>query len=85
MNKDDTKESIFAFISIVIVIILICSVMSCSNIETALEIPQHIRERIMETENTYIIDVKYLVWNDITESYEWEYYSDYNYALLEKR
>ena len=85
MNKDDTKESIFAFISIVIVIILICSVMSCSSIETALEIPQHIRERIMETENTYIIDVKYLVWNDITESYEWEYYSDYNYALMDKR
>jgi len=54
--------------------------MSCSNVETALEIPQHIRQRIMETENTYIIDVKYLVWNDITESYEWEYYSDYNYT-----
>ena len=81
MNKDDTKESIFAFISVIIVMILICSVMSCSNVETALEIPQHIRQRIMETENTYIIDVKYLVWNDITESYEWEYYSDYHYGL----
>ena len=26
-----------------------------------------------------------LVWNDITESYEWEHYSDYNYTLMSKR
>ena len=61
--------------------IAIFSVMSCSNLETAIEIPQHIQQRILETENTYIVDVKYLVWNDMLESYEWEHYSDFNYEL----
>ena len=86
--KDGEKEEIKIFtsaIAIILFTLLIFSVMSCSNVETALEIPQHIQQRILETENTYIIDVKYLVWNDILESYEWEYYSDYNYTLMSKR
>ena len=82
--KDEKQEEIKIFtssIAIILFTLLIFSVMSCSNIETALEIPQHIRQRIMETENTYVIDVKYLVWNDIVNEYEWEYYSDFNYDL----
>ena len=85
MNKDDNRESFYAFISVIILVVLISMTVSCSNVETALDIPQHIRERILETENTYIVDVRYLVWNDITESYEWEHYSDYNYTLMSKR
>jgi len=65
--------------------VLLCLSTGCSNVRTALEIPQHIQQRILDTENTYIVDVKYLVWNDITESYEWEYYSDYNYTLTSRR
>ena len=86
--KDGEKEEIKIFtsaIAIILFTLLIFSVMSCSNVETALEIPQHIQQRILETENTYIVDVKYLVWNDMLESYEWEYYSDYNYTLMSKR
>ena len=86
--KDEEQEEVKIFTSAVAIILftlLIFSVMSCSNVETALEIPQHIQQRILDTENTYIVDVKYLVWNDITESYEWEYYSDYNYTLMSKR
>ena len=85
MNKDDNKERKYAFISIVVLMVLLCLSTGCSNVESALEIPQHIQQRILDTENTYIVDVKYLVWNDITESYEWEYYSDYNYTLMSKR
>ena len=85
MNKDDNKERKYSFISLVILIILMSLTIGCSNVETALEIPQHIQQRILETENTYIVDVRYLVWNDITESYEWEHYSDYNYTLMSKR
>ena len=67
-------------------VLLVCvATTGCSSVRTALEIPQHIQQRILDTENTYIVDVKYLVWNDITESYEWEYYSDYNYTLMSKR
>ena len=79
--KDEEKEEAkiaVTVLSIITFILMMCLIMSCSNVETALEIPQHIRQRIMETENTYIVDVKYLVWNDMLESYEWEYYSDYN-------
>jgi len=80
--KDEEQEEVKIFTSALAIILfmcLMCSVfMSCSNIETALEIPQHIQQRILETENTYMIDVKYLVWNDMLEGYEWEYYSDYN-------
>tara|TARA_R110000787_G_scaffold2658_3_gene10314 strand:+ start:525 stop:788 length:264 start_codon:yes stop_codon:yes gene_type:complete len=86
--KDEDKEEVKIFtsaIAIILFTLLIFSVMSCSNVETSLDIPQHIRERILETENTYIVDVRYLVWNDITESYEWEHYSDYNYTLMSKR
>ena len=86
--KDEEQEEVKIFtsaIAIILFTLLICSVMSCSNVESALEIPQHIQQRILDTENTYIVDVKYLVWNDITESYEWEYYSDYNYTLMSKR
>jgi hypothetical protein len=86
--KDEEKEEVKIFtsaIAIILFTLLISSVMSCSNVETALDIPQHIRERILETENTYIVDVRYLVWNDITESYEWEHYYDYNYTLMSKR
>jgi len=86
--KDEEQEEVKIFtsaIAIILFTLLICSVMSCSNMVTALEIPQHIQQRILDTENTYIVDVKYLVWNDITESYEWEYYSDYNYTLMSKR
>lgn len=85
MNKDDNKERKYSFISLVILIILMSLTIGCSNVETALEIPQHIQQRILDTENTYIVDVRYLVWNDITESYEWEHYSDYNYTLMSKR
>ena len=81
MNKDDNKESLMAFISVAILMVLLVMSTSCSNVTTALEIPQHIQQRIMETENTYVIDVKYLVWNDMLESYEWEHYSDFNYEL----
>jgi hypothetical protein len=81
MNKDDDKESFYAFISIIVLMALISMTVSCSNVTTALEIPQHIQQRILETENTYMVDVKYLVWNDMLESYEWEYYSDFNYDL----
>ena len=86
--KDEEREEVKIFtsaIAIILFTLLIFSVMSCSNVETSLDIPQHIRERILETENTYIVDVRYLVWNDITESYEWEHYSDYNYTLMSKR
>ena len=86
--KDEEREEAKIFtsaIAIILFTLLIFSVMSCSNVETSLDIPQHIRERILETENTYIVDVRYLVWNDITESYEWEHYSDYNYTLMSKR
>ena len=86
--KNEEQEEVKIFTSAVAIILftlLIFSVMSCSNVETALDIPQHIRERILETENTYIVDVRYLVWNDVTESYEWEHYSDYNYTLMSKR
>ena len=82
--KDEDKEEVKIFtsaIAIILFTLLIYSVMSCSNVETPLEIPQHIQQRIMETENTYVIDVKYLVWNDMLESYEWEHYSDFNYEL----
>ena len=82
--KDGEKEEIKIFtsaIAIILFTLLIFSVMSCSNVETALEIPQHIQQRILETENTYIVNVKYLVWNDMLESYEWEHYSDFNYEL----
>ena len=82
--KDEEQEEIKIFtsaIAIILFTLLIFSVMSCSNVETALEIPQHIQQRILETENTYIVDVKYLVWNDMLESYEWEHYSDFNYEL----
>ena len=85
-NEEQEEVKIFtSAIAIILFTLLICSVMSCSNVESALEIPQHIQQRILDTENTYIVDVKYLVWNDITESYEWEYYSDYNYTLMSKR
>ena len=85
-EKEQEEVKIFtSAIAIILFTLLIFSVMSCSNVETSLDIPQHIRERILETENTYIVDVRYLVWNDITESYEWEYYSDYNYTLMSKR
>ena len=82
--KDEEREEAKIFtsaIAIILFTLLIFSVMSCSNVETALEIPQHIQQRILETENTYIVDVKYLVWNDMLESYEWEHYSDFNYEL----
>ena len=82
--KDEDKEEVKIFtsaIAIILFTLLIFSVMSCSNVETALEIPQHIQQRILETENTYVIDVKYLVWNDIVNEYEWEHYSDFNYEL----
>ena len=82
--KDEEKEEIKIFtsaIAIILFTLLIFSVMSCSNVETAIEIPQHIQQRILETENTYMVDVKYLVWNDMLESYEWEHYSDFNYEL----
>jgi len=82
--KDEEQEEIKIFtsaIAIILFTLLIFSVMSCSNVTTALEIPQHIQQRIMETENTYVIDVKYLVWNDMLESYEWEHYSNFNYEL----
>ena len=81
MNKDDNKESFYAFISVIILVVLISMTVSCSNVVTAIEIPQHIQQRILETENTYMVDVKYLVWNDMLESYEWEHYSDFNYEL----
>ena len=81
MNKDDNRESFYAFISVIILVVLISMTVSCSNVVTAIEIPQHIQQRILETENTYMVDVKYLVWNDMLESYEWEYYSDFNYDL----
>jgi hypothetical protein len=81
MNKDDDKESFYAFISIIVLMALISMTVSCSNVTTALEIPQHIQQRILETENTYMVDVKYLVWNDMLESYEWEHYSNFNYEL----
>ena len=87
-SKEDAnhrKAKKYSFISIILVIILMCMTISCSNVTTALEIPQHIQQRILETENTYIIDVKYLVWNDMLESYEWEYYSDYNVSLRDTR
>ena len=82
--KDEEQEEIKIFtsaIAIILFTLLIFSVMSCSNVETALEIPQHIQQRILETENTYIVNVKYLVWNDMLETYEWEHYSDFNYEL----
>ena len=82
--KDEEQEETKIFtsaIAIILFTLLIFSVMSCSTVGTALEIPQHIQQRIMETENTYVIDVKYLVWNDMLESYEWEHYSDFNYEL----
>jgi hypothetical protein len=81
MNKDDNKERKYAFISVVILMVLLAMSASCSNVVTALEIPQHIQQRILDTENTYVIDVKYLVWNDVVDEYEWEYYSDFNYEL----
>jgi hypothetical protein len=81
MNKDDNKERKYAFISIIVLTVLLVMSVSCSNVTTALEIPQHIQQRILETENTYIVNVKYLVWNDMLESYEWEHYSDFNYEL----
>ena len=87
--KNEEQEEVKIFTSAIAIILFMCLMysvfISCSNVETALEIPQHIQQRILDTENTYIVDVKYLVWNDITESYEWEYYSDYNYTLMSKR
>ena len=82
--KDEEQEETKIFtsaIAIILFTLLIFSVMSCSTVGTALEIPHHIQQRIMETENTYVVDVKYLVWNDVTENYMWEYYSAYNYDL----
>ena len=83
--KDENMKRLVSLLGITVFVLMLCLAMSCSNVTTALEIPQHIQQRILETENTYIIDVKYLVWNDILESYEWEYYSDYNYTLMSKR
>ena len=85
-HEDENMKRLVSLLGIIVFVLLVCvATTGCSNMVTALEIPQHIQQRIMETENTYIIDVKYLVWNDITESYEWEHYSDYNYTLMSKR
>tara|TARA_R110002153_G_scaffold36474_4_gene107841 strand:+ start:152 stop:403 length:252 start_codon:yes stop_codon:yes gene_type:complete len=79
--KDENMKRLVSLLGITVFVLMLCLAMSCSNVTTALEIPQHIQQRIMETENTYVIDVKYLVWNDIVNEYEWEYYSDFNYDL----
>ena len=82
--KDEEKEEVKIYtslVAIIIFILLVCSIMSCSAYSTAIEIPHHIQERIQNTEDTYILDVKYLVWNDFTQSYVWEYYSDYHHGL----
>tara|TARA_R110000823_G_scaffold248699_1_gene372273 strand:+ start:197 stop:493 length:297 start_codon:yes stop_codon:yes gene_type:complete len=77
-NEEEKEEAKVAVtvLSILTLILMMCLMLSCSAVETALEIPQHIQQRIMETENTYKIDIQYLVWNDLIQSYEWEYYSD---------
>ena len=54
-NKEDAnhrKARKYSFISIILIIILMSMTISCSNIRTALEIPQHIQQRILDTENT---------------------------------
>ena len=55
--------------------------MSCSTPSIGIEVPQLIQQRIYDTENTYMIKVQYLVWDDITMGYRWEYYTDYRYEL----
>ena len=75
------KQRCMSLVAIVIFVVMISTIMSCSTPSIGIEVPQLIQQRIYDTENTYMIKVQYLVWDDITMGYRWEYYTDYRYEL----
>tara|TARA_R100000742_G_C4247216_1_gene65958 strand:+ start:188 stop:448 length:261 start_codon:yes stop_codon:yes gene_type:complete len=74
----ELTRKIISGISILVFILFLNFLLSCSSYKLAIEIPQHIVQRINSTEDTYMVSIQYLVWNDVTQEYEWEYYHDHH-------
>jgi hypothetical protein len=77
-KKTESFRKLISGITISIFILFLNFLMSCSSYDFAVQIPHHIHQRILETENTYMVNVQYLVWNEMTQQYEWEYFTDHH-------
>ena len=77
-KKTESFRKLISGITISIFILFLNFLMSCSSYDLAVQIPNHIHQRILETENTYMVNVQYLVWNEMTQQYEWEYFTHHH-------
>ena len=76
--KTEFIRKMISGISILTFILFLNFLTSCSTYKLAIEIPNHVHQRILDTENTYMLNVQYLVWNEMTQQYEWEYFTHHH-------